>query len=248
MSHTPWQPLIDGLIESVLIVDGLDLRILAVNGNACRMLAAEPEDLVGRPVSELAATPEDMFFWEDIAAGISEELMSATMLRRLDGSIMHVDRRVSRVMPESGTLVYVVGINDQSDRRRVEDELEKIVAELRATLESTADGILVVDLDSGIRSYNQRFAELWDLPDELMTCRDDAAVHAWLARNVLDAEGYGERLQALGHSPLLEATDLVVLRSGRVLERVSLPQYARGRPIGRVFSFRDITRRLADEA
>ncbi|HZX30663.1 MAG TPA: EAL domain-containing protein [Rhodocyclaceae bacterium] len=243
-----WQPLIEGLIESAFIVDGLDFHILAVNRNACRTLGTEAENLVGRPVSDLAATPEDMFFWEDIAAGRSEEILSATMLRRFDGSILHVDRRVSRVMLDGRRLVYVVGINDQSERRRVEDELEKIVAELRATLESTADGILVVDLDNGIRSYNQRFAELWDLPHDLMVRRDDAAVHAWLAGKVMDGEGYEGRLRTLGRSPLAEAIDLVVLRCGRVLERVSLPQYARGRPIGRVFSFRDITKRLADEA
>jgi diguanylate cyclase (GGDEF)-like protein len=45
--------------------------------------------------------------------------------------------------------------------------------------------------------------------------------------------------------PLLEGTDVIVLRSGKVLERASLPQYARGGPVGRVFSFHDITDKLA---
>ncbi len=143
---------------------------------------------------------------------------------------------------------YVVGIRDQSDQRRVETELEKLIAELRATLESTADGILVADMESGIRGYNQRFAELWGLPQELLTQRDDGAVFGWMAQCVLNVEEYAVRLAAIARAPLLEATDVIVLRSGRVLERVTLPQYARGRPIGRVYSYRDITQRLADEA
>jgi diguanylate cyclase (GGDEF)-like protein/PAS domain S-box-containing protein len=126
--------------------------------------------------------------------------------------------------------------------------LFRSVAELRATPESTADGILVVDLQNAIRSYNQRFSEQWDLPQELMTRRDDNAIHAWLVSRVLEPDHYAARLIALSHAPLMEAADVIVLRSGRVLERRSLPQYARGRPIGRVFSFRDITQRLANES
>lgn len=243
-----WLPLIEGLLESVLIVDGLDLKVLAVNRTACTLLGLEAEAVVGHPVLDFAASPEDVFFWEEVAAGLVNEIFSETVLRRDDGTLLTVDRRVSRVKVDGESLLYVVGISDQSEQQRVEDELEKLVAELRATLESTADGILVVDLNNGIRSYNKRFAELWEVPLELMTRRDDAAVHAWLAQGVVDAEGYGQRLGLLQRSPLLESTDVVVLRSGRVMERVSLPQYARGRPIGRVFSFRDITRRLADES
>jgi len=141
-----------------------------------------------------------------------------------------------------------VAARDESAQRHVENELEKLIAELRATLESAADGILVADLEGVIRGYNQRFAEMWDLPHDLLTQRNDAAIHAWMYQCVLDTEHYAERLGTINRSHLLEATDVIVLRTGHVLERVTLPQYARGRPIGRVFSYRDITQRLADEA
>ncbi|HTD02828.1 putative bifunctional diguanylate cyclase/phosphodiesterase, partial [Undibacterium sp.] len=121
-------------------------------------------------------------------------------------------------------------------------------AELRATLESTADGILVTDLDGAIRSYNHLFAKLWGLPEDLLTQRDDAAIYSWMDKCMVDAGHYMERLGTIARSPLMEATDVLVLRSGKILERVTLPQYARGRPIGRVYSYRDITQRLADEA
>ncbi|MCX8016848.1 MAG: EAL domain-containing protein [Rhodocyclaceae bacterium] len=243
-----WQPLIEGMLEGVWIVDAIELKILAANRNAAALLGRPVEELIGQPVVDLAATPEDIYFWEDVAAGLSDHILSETLLLRADGVTVPVERRVSRVVLTDATAVFVVGIRDQSEERRVEDELEKLVAELRATLESAADGILVTDLDGAIRGYNHRFAELWALPQELMTQRDDAAIYGWMAQSVADAAGYAARLAAINRSPLLETHDTLVLRSGKVLERVTLPQYARGRPIGRVFSYRDITERLANEA
>ncbi len=248
MTIGSWQPLIEGMLEAVWIVDPLDLRIVAANRAATGLLGAAEGALVGRPVVELAATPEDIFFWEDVAAGLSDRIMSETLLRRETGGTVQVERRVSRVSLAGGTHVYIVGIRDQSEQRRVESELEKLIAELRATLESTADGILVADMEGGIRNYNHRFAELWALPEDLLTRRDDNAVFAWMAKFAANAEEYVERLSVISRTPLLETSDIVPLRSGRVLERVTLPQYSRGRPIGRVFSFRDITQRLADDA
>ena len=248
MKFPPWLPLIEGMMEGIWIVDAIELRILAVNRAGAEMLGLPQQALVNKPVIDLAATPEDICFWEDVATGQADHIFSETLLARADGEALHVERRVSRIMLTDATAIFVVGIRDQSEERRVEGELEKLVAELRATLESTADGILVTDLDGAIRSYNQRFAELWLLPTDLMTQRDDAGIYAWMARNVVDAGTYAARLTAISRTPLLETSDVLILRSGNVLERVTLPQYSRGRPIGRVYSFRDITQRLADEA
>lgn len=247
MKDRTWQPLIEGMLEAVWIVDALELRLLAVNRTASEMLGIPAKELIGKPVVELAATPEDVYFWEDVAAGLSDQIHSDTLVRRADGTTLPVERRVSRVVLSDAASIYLVGLRDQSEERRIEDELEKLVAELRATLESTADGILVTDPNGVIRGYNRRFAELWSLPQELTTQRNDAAIHAWMAQNVVDATTYAARLTAISNSPLLEASDTLVLRTGKILERVTLPQYARGRPIGRVYSFRDITQRVADE-
>jgi diguanylate cyclase (GGDEF)-like protein/PAS domain S-box-containing protein len=248
MNMASWQPLIEGMIEAVWIVDSIELRILAVNRMAAELLCVPAEQLVGKPVVDLASTPEDVYFWEDVAAGLSDHIRSETLLVRKDGSALPIERRVSRIALSDASTVFIVGIRDLSEARRAESELEKLVAELRATLESTADGILVTDFDGAIRGYNHRFAELWGLPQVLMTERDDASIYVWMARNVADAEQYAARLATIGNTPLLEASDILRLRSGLILERVTLPQYARGRPIGRVFSYRDITRQLADDA
>jgi diguanylate cyclase (GGDEF)-like protein/PAS domain S-box-containing protein len=242
------QMLIESVIEAVWLVDAVDLRILAVNRAAEDMIGLPRAELVGRPVVDFASTSQDLFFWEDVAAGRSRAIRSETLLKRGNGDIRQIERRVSLVQIEQGAAVYMVAMVDRSEQRSAEQQLENIIAELRATLESTADGILVVDMDGGIRGFNQRFAELWDLPESMLSERNDAAIFGWLTEHVRDVEGYRDRMGQISRAPLLEADDVLVLRSGKVLERVTLPQFARGRPIGRVFSFRDITQRLADEA
>ncbi|WPL22221.1 Cyclic di-GMP phosphodiesterase Gmr [Thiorhodovibrio frisius] len=242
-----WQDVIEGLIEGVLVVEPIELRIVAANRVAAELFGREAPELIGCPVVDLAVVPEDLFFWEEVAAGRAQDLHSETMLRQPDGTLVNVQRRVSRVHCHHHPSHYFVGLCDQSDRQAAETELEKLVAELRATLESTGDGILVTDLDGGIRGFNQRFAELWSLPDTLLTERDDAGVHDWMAGQTQDARAYIARIDDILREPLLELTDIIGLTKGRVLERVTLPQFARGNPIGRVYSFRDITQRLADE-
>lgn len=241
MKPAAWSLLIDGLIEAVWLVDPVSLRILAVNRAAADLLGLEAEDLVGKPAIELTVTPEDQFFWEDIAAGLVEGIHSETLLRGADGMAVPVERRVSRVWPETGCAVYVVGIRDLRQQRRTEDELESLVAELRATLESTADGILVTDRNGDIRNYNRHFAAMWDVPEELLLNPNDRVLHGHLASRVLDAVAYETRLRTIAESPLLETTDVLILITGRLLERVSRPQFSRGQATGRVFSFRDIT-------
>lgn len=248
MTPPEWSALIEGLLEAVWLVDPVTLRIIAVNRAAGDLLGLTSEDLLGKPAIELTATPEDQFFWEDIAAGLIDGIHSETLLRGADGIAVPVERRVSRVWPEVDRAVYVVGIRDLRQQRRAEDELERLVAELRATLESTADGILVSDLNGDIRNYNRHFAALWDVPEELLLNRNDKALHGHIASRVLDCGLYQKRLLEITESPSLESLDVLVLSSGRMLEQVTRPQYSRGQPTGRVFSFRDITQRIDTES
>ena len=244
MSMLAWGALIEGMFESVWLVDPVSLRILAVNQAASQLLGLTSQDMVNKPVIELTATPEDQFFWEDVAAGAVDGIHSETWLRAADGIAVAVDRRVSRVWSADHQAVYVVGIRDLRQQRRVEEELERLVAELRATLESTADGILVSDMNGDIRNYNRHFAELWEVPEALLLKRNDRALYAHMVDCVVDSNGYQARLLEIADQPLLEACDVLMLRSGRVLERVTRPQYSRGQPTGRVYSFRDITQSL----
>jgi diguanylate cyclase (GGDEF)-like protein/PAS domain S-box-containing protein len=236
--------LIDGMLDAVWLVDADSLRVVAANSAAGELMGVDAASLCGRHVASLCATPEDEFFWGEAAAGRAQVIESQTLVRRADGSTVPVTRRVSRLAPGARASCFVVVLHDRSERCRVESQLEERVAELAATLESTADGILVTDLAGNVRSFNQAFAALWALPDTLLYRRDDDLLFSFMRRSVADPAAYMHRLAMLEDSDLREAVDAVGLRSGRVLQRVVLPQFSRGRHIGRVYSFRDVTARL----
>jgi diguanylate cyclase (GGDEF)-like protein/PAS domain S-box-containing protein len=239
--------LIEGLPEPVWLVDAVTLRVLSANTAAERMLGVSAQALHGRSMAEMSATPQDLCFWTEVAAGLSEGIVSETLLSRADGSVLPVTRSVSRVAlgDDSAAAVYVVTLHDRSAERRAEEAHESLLAGLQATLESTADGILVTDLAGRISACNQRFAELWDLDAALLAQRDDGALRERMQASMAEPQAYAERLAAIEATLQAQTRDVLRLRSGRVLERVTRPQRSRGRTIGRVCSFRDITDKLA---
>ena len=240
-----YQTLLDGLQEAVYLVDAGSTVVLAINDAAARLFGVGAEDLLGKSMQSLACTTEDAIFWSEAAAGARDGLYSDTLMRRADGQNLWVSRRITH-LPQPGTDgLWLVAIQDQTRQRQQDEDRETLLAELRATLESTADGILVIDLAGRMRSFNQRFASLWGIPEDLLLERDDEAVNAWMRRSVIDGSTYENRLAAIQEAPLLQTSDVIKLHDGRVLERVSQPQWSRGRPIGRVYSFRDLSEKLA---
>jgi diguanylate cyclase (GGDEF)-like protein/PAS domain S-box-containing protein len=248
LTHVQWETLIDGLLEAVWVVDPATRRVLAANPAAGRLLQQDQHALVGASVLDLTATPEDALYWQNLDVREFVEMHSNTQLLRPDGQTVSVERRVSLLQwPEHGP-VCLVALWDHSEQLRTQQRLEELLAEMRATLESTADALLVCDLNGNIRAFNRLFATLWQLPEEWLTQKDDTAIHQFLTTALLEADSYQQRLDELQRSPMLEANDVLVLRSGRIVERIAKPQLARGRPIGRVYVFRDITDSTATAA
>ncbi|WP_437971169.1 ATP-binding protein [Sorangium sp. So ce260] len=120
---------------------------------------------------------------------------------------------------------------------------------LQATLESAADGILVVDLDRRIVLFNRRFAEIFLIPDEVLARRDDAhALDYVYMRDVMrDPDGFRARIEVIYDHPDANSFDVFELKDGRLIECYSLPQYLAGVVVGRVWSHRDVTARVRAE-
>jgi diguanylate cyclase (GGDEF)-like protein/PAS domain S-box-containing protein len=243
-----WEPLLNAMLDAAWAVDPKTLRIVAVNDLAIRLVGLAHQELLHMPAIELTATPEDMFFWEDVAAGLSDSIHSDTMLRCADGVAIPIERRVSRIWLSAEKPVYLVTARDLRPQYQAEEALEERLAELRATLESSGEGILVTEISGAVRNYNRRLAELWDIPQSRLEAHDDPGLQAHMASRVVDPVGFQQRLDQLAVQHLQEATDVIALQSGRLLQRVTLPQLSRGRPIGRVFSFKDITEAVQSQA
>ncbi len=130
------------------------------------------------------------------------------------------------------------------ERQHTEDELRRTLSLVQSTLESTGDGILVVDREGHIVSHNARFVTLWEIPAAVLASRVDAEALAHMGSQINDPAGFVQRVRQLYDDPDGEGFDVLALKDGRVFERYSSPQRLDGRPIGRVWNFRDVTQRV----
>ena len=114
------QGLLDGMLDAAWLVDATSLRVVAANPAAGTLLGIDAAALREKEVLELSATPEDMIFWGEVAAGLDHGIESKTLVRRFDGSTVPVVRRVSPVQSAPDRRWFMVVAHDLSERCRVE--------------------------------------------------------------------------------------------------------------------------------
>ena len=237
--------LLEAMPHAAWVVTLADRRVVAVNAAAEGLFGSAGCSLVGASALSLCASPEDLLWWES-DAGLAEPLFSDTVVATVDGRALHVSRSIGR-LGDDGRHALVV-LHDRSAERRIEEQREELLSELQATLEATADGILVTDRAGRMSVCNRRFAEIWAVPLALLEADDDAGIPEFMRLGVRDPVGYAHRLAELSESTLTVACDRIELHGGQVLERVTRPLLRGGMSHGRVWSFRDLTDRIAAAA
>lgn len=126
-------------------------------------------------------------------------------------------------------------------RKRAEEELAQSLSLLHATLESTADGILVVDREGRIVSFNKKFQELWRIPNSILASLDDSKALAFVIDQLVRPEDFLSKVKELYNQPDADSYDLLEFKDKRMFARYSHPQRMGDKIVGRVWSFRDVT-------
>ncbi len=231
----------------LLLVDPASLAIRAVSKPTLRLLGYRREELLGRPITDIECSLADTLFWEEVREGGPVEASKADAnYRCAGGDTLPASKWVSRVCAE-GKVWLVIRAEPLNVGRRVEEEFASASALLRATLEATADGVLLVDRTGRIVNMNRQFSRMWGLPDALLVEHEDNSIFAFMAGLFSDAQAYRTRLAEIAPDVDGETFDLLHLANDRYLERTSSPARHGAQILGRVFSFTDVTARIRAE-
>ena len=167
-------------------------------------------------------------------------------VRAADGRLVWLRVSASLVLDEHGEPALIRGVwLDVTALKEAEAQRESSYSLLQATLDATADAILVVNLQGRINTYNRPFAELWPIPQAVLDTGDDAAALISVLGSLAEPDEFVRRVTEIYEDPSSETHDVFELVDGRTVERDSAPQRLGGEIVGRVWCFRDITEKLA---
>jgi PAS domain-containing protein len=138
-----------------------------------------------------------------------------------------------------------LGTTSRSLEARTQEltEARAALALLLATLDATQEGILALGYFGRAMHYNTRFVDIWKIPRDKLASLNDSALLAMQLTQVKDPARFLEAVQAQQASPDEEQSTIVEMTDGRVLEWHVIPQRVRGKRVGSVTCWRDVTDR-----
>jgi diguanylate cyclase (GGDEF)-like protein/PAS domain S-box-containing protein len=234
---------------TVTILVSPDGVIESVSGALNRVLGHDPELVEHRALAELVIEsdrPALHAAFERAARGASAAnpvTVAVHMLRHGGTEVVPFGLSLVNLIDDPTVEGYVVSGHDITDQAAAELELRKTLSLLTATLDSTTDGILVVDTEGQVTTFNRQFADMWKLPDSVLAMRDARQLALFVSDQLVSPGEFSKRLIELTRDTEAVAVDTLEFTDGRVFERYVTPQHVSGETIGRVWSFRDVTER-----
>jgi PAS domain S-box-containing protein len=203
------------------LLSGLLVLLLAINGRRKRS-----EALLQKAYDELELIVSDRT--RDLSE-LNERLRGDVAARkRTEAELKQTNRELTR---------------EVEARKTAEEASSHSVSLLRATIESTNDGILVVDKLGRIVDWNRRFLDMWHISEEVISSRRDEKALSYVLDQLIDPDGFMAKVRSVYSQPESESIDTLLFKDGRIFERSSRPQYLDNRIVGRVWTFLDITER-----
>lgn len=169
-------------------------------------------------------------------------------LRRKDGVWIWVQDRASSTHEENGVRYADGFLCEITQRKEAEAELRFQTAFLEAQANSTIDGILVVDPRGRSLLQNRRFDDMFKIPANLLSVKEDGKMLGYVVTLIKDAAAFLARVDYLYKHPHETSRDEIELKDGTFLDRYSSPVIDKeGVYYGRIWIFRDITERKRNQ-
>jgi diguanylate cyclase (GGDEF)-like protein/PAS domain S-box-containing protein len=229
--------------------------ILDASSGALARRLGQDHSAVGRPLANLVEPSDRPALTEALrvaAAGTQGGAAASTIevefVHASGGPSVPFALTIVNLLEDPTVAGFVISAHDITARKTVEAELLSTLSLLSATLDSTDDGILVVNREGEITSVNRKFAEMWHMPEEVLAAKDDAAAIRFVLDQLANPEDFAAKIAELYAQPEVHSRDILHFLDGRIFDRSSQPQFVNGEIVGRVWSFRDVTERARLEA
>ncbi|MBC7868345.1 MAG: PAS domain S-box protein [Gloeobacteraceae cyanobacterium ES-bin-316] len=157
------------------------------------------------------------------------------------GKLVH--RHGYPVVAEDGSYyAWSWNFRDITKEKSVQTMLEYRKALLEAHTESSADGILLADDKGKIISFNKRYIEIWNMPVEVATSKDDALIVSHTLSMLVNPEKLAEKNRQLYANPLEKGSILLEFKDGKIIERQNYPVLGEdGSFYGVSLTYKDVT-------
>jgi PAS domain S-box-containing protein len=223
-----------------------DARFVDVNPAACGSLGYTRDELLQLRIPDIDAEFDEET-WQRHFTGLRQHgsFTFESKHRTRDGRLFPVEIVCNYVQvgaDERGCAF----VRDITARKRAQEALRRSEVQLQCILGSTADGILAVDRDGNVIRTNQRFAELWRIPNALLERKDGQVLLDHVSGQLDDPAAFLNKVHAL-HQSDVQDMDTLTFKDGRIFECFTSPLVLNGAILGRVWSFRDVTARARSE-
>ncbi|WP_326968069.1 putative bifunctional diguanylate cyclase/phosphodiesterase [Arthrobacter sp. CG_A4] len=239
-------------IEESLLEQGPDAFLLLSMDGTVALVNSAAECLFGYPRDQLVGSQHNILLSEDERGGFLRVLGRlgrgsmagkrpfAAAGRRSDGTELALEITCSLVTFDGGTAV-AAAVRDVSHRHDADSGRRLAVSLLDATLETTADAILVVSNEGQITGINDQYLKLWGMPPELIAAEDPLALISFITGQLVDPAYFLAKMTALHADRVMQSHDVLEFKDGRTVELYSRPQKVADTIVGRIWNFRDIT-------
>ncbi len=237
--------------DDAIISKDLNGIVTTWNPGAERLFGYSAAEIVGTSILRIIPADrhdEEMHILAEIRAGRRVQHFETVRLRK-GGQPIEVSITASPIKNADGKVIGVSKVaRDISEQKRANDEVRFQRTMLLTERELTLDGILVVDAQSKVLSYNGRFAQMWGLSADILATKADDQLLRAVKDKLVHSEEFVERVRQLYDRHDEASNDEVELIDGRVLERYSAPMRdGGGSYYGRIWYFRDVTERKQSE-
>lgn len=206
------------------------------------------KDIIGKPIANFYVNPDDRLRLIQEIQEKGEAADFEILLKGKNDVNVWTSVNAHFTFDENGQIDGVEGsLRDLTERKQAEEKSELALSLLQATLDSTSDGILVVNRSGKITSYNKQFKRMFNHSEGILESGEDTAAIDSVLNQLKDPGQFVSKVQYLYDHPEVDSYDTIELKDGRILERYSCPQHLDGEPIGRVWNFRDVTVRKKHE-